>query len=45
MLAIANGEKVQEAQEAGADFVGSEEMVNKISEGWTDYERRWPHPI
>jgi large subunit ribosomal protein L1 len=38
VLVIASGEKVREAQEAGADFVGGEDMVQKISEGWTDYE-------
>jgi len=38
VLVIASGEKVREAQEAGADFVGGEDMVQKVSEGWTDYE-------
>jgi large subunit ribosomal protein L1 len=38
VLVIASGEKVREAQEAGADFVGGEDMVQKIQEGWTDYE-------
>jgi len=38
VLVIASGEKVREAQEAGADHVGGEEMVQKIQEGWTDYE-------
>jgi large subunit ribosomal protein L1 len=38
VLVIATGEKVREAQEAGADFVGGEDMVQKIQEGWTDYE-------
>lgn len=38
VLVIASGEKVREAQDAGADFVGGEEMVQKIQEGWTDYE-------
>jgi large subunit ribosomal protein L1 len=38
VLVIASGEKVREAQEAGADFVGGEEMVQKIQEGWTDFE-------
>lgn len=35
---IASGEKVREAQEAGADFVGGEDVVQKIQEGWTDFE-------
>jgi large subunit ribosomal protein L1 len=38
VVVIASGEKVREAQEAGADFVGGEDMVQKITEGWTDYE-------
>ena len=38
VLVIASGEKVREAREAGADFVGGEDMVQKIQEGWTDYE-------
>jgi len=35
---IAGGDKVREAQEAGADFVGGDEIVQKIMEGWTDYD-------
>jgi len=38
VVVIASGDKVREAQEAGADFVGGEDMVQKITEGWTDYE-------
>jgi large subunit ribosomal protein L1 len=39
VLVIANGDKQREASEAGADFVGGEDMVNKIqSEGWTDFD-------
>ena len=38
VLVIASGEKVREAQDAGADFVGGEEMVQRVQEGWTDYE-------
>jgi len=38
VLVIASGEKVREAQEAGADFVGGDDIVQKIQEGWTDYE-------
>jgi large subunit ribosomal protein L1 len=38
VLVIAGGEKVREAEEAGADFVGGEDMVQKIQEGWTDFE-------
>src|SRR5687768_8521351 len=35
---IAGGEKVKEAEAAGADFVGGEDMVQKITEGWTDFD-------
>lgn len=38
VLVIAVGDKVREAQEAGADFVGGEDMVQKIMGGWTDYD-------
>ncbi|HVB57258.1 MAG TPA: 50S ribosomal protein L1 [Candidatus Acidoferrales bacterium] len=38
VLVIASGEKVREAQEAGADIVGGEDVVQKIQEGWTDYD-------
>jgi large subunit ribosomal protein L1 len=38
VVVIAGGDKVHEAQQAGADFVGGEDMVQKIMEGWTDYE-------
>ena len=35
---IAGGEKVKEAEEAGADFVGGEDMVQKIQQGWMDFD-------
>ena len=39
VLVIASGDKIREANEAGADFAGGEEMVTKIqSENWTDYD-------
>jgi large subunit ribosomal protein L1 len=38
VLVIATGEKIREATEAGADFAGGEDMVQKIQEGWTDYD-------
>jgi large subunit ribosomal protein L1 len=38
VLVIASGEKVREAQDAGADFVGGDDIVQKIVEGWTDYD-------
>src|SRR5205809_6990920 len=38
VLVIAAGEKQKEAQEAGADMVGGDDMVAKINEGWTDFD-------
>jgi large subunit ribosomal protein L1 len=35
---IASGEKVKEAEEAGADHVGSEELVEKIAKGWAEFD-------
>ena len=35
---IASGEKLKEAQDAGADFVGGDDMVAKIQEGWLDFD-------
>jgi large subunit ribosomal protein L1 len=39
VLAFAKGEKEKEAQEAGADFIGSDELIKKISEGWFDFDK------
>ncbi len=40
ILVFAKGEKEKEAREAGADFVGAEELAKKIQdEGWLDFER------
>jgi large subunit ribosomal protein L1 len=38
VLAIAGGDKQKEAQEAGADIVGGEEMVDKIQGGFMDFD-------
>ncbi|MBA2647381.1 MAG: 50S ribosomal protein L1 [Pyrinomonadaceae bacterium] len=38
VLVIAQGEKMREAEEAGADFVGGEDMVAKIKGGWLDFD-------
>jgi large subunit ribosomal protein L1 len=38
VLVIAGGEKVKEAEAAGADFVGGPDMVSKIQEGWVDFD-------
>lgn len=39
VLAFAKGEKEKEAQEAGADYVGAEDLIKKISEGWFDFDK------
>jgi large subunit ribosomal protein L1 len=38
VVAFARGEKEKEAQEAGADFVGAEDLIKKITEGWLDFD-------
>jgi len=39
VLVFAKGEKEREAQEAGADYVGAEDLVEKIQGGWLDFDR------
>ncbi len=39
VLAIAKGEKAKEAQEAGADYVGAEDVIEKIKKGWLDFDK------
>jgi large subunit ribosomal protein L1 len=38
VLVIAQGEKVKEAEEAGADMTGGEDVVNRIKGGWLDFD-------
>lgn len=38
VLVICKGDKQKEALEAGADYVGAEEMIEKIKEGWIDFQ-------
>lgn len=39
VLVFAKGEKEKEALEAGADFVGAEDLVEKITKGWLDFDK------
>jgi large subunit ribosomal protein L1 len=38
VLVFANGDKAEAAREAGADFVGADELVDKVNEGWLDFD-------
>lgn len=38
VIVFALGEKAKEAEEAGADFVGAEDLAEKIQNGWTDFD-------
>jgi len=38
ILVFAEGDKVKEAEEAGADYFGAEELIEKISKGWFDFD-------
>jgi len=38
VLVIATGDKAKEAETAGADFVGADDMVAKIKDGWLDFD-------
>ena len=38
VLVIAGGDKAEAAREAGADFVGSDDMIEKITSGWLDFD-------
>ncbi len=38
VLVFANGDKADAAREAGADFVGSDDMLDKVSGGWLDFD-------
>jgi large subunit ribosomal protein L1 len=39
VLAFAKGEKEKEAQDAGADFVGGDDLIKKITDGWFDFDK------
>ncbi len=38
VLVFASGEKIKEAEEAGADFVGGEDLAKKIEDGWLEFD-------
>jgi len=38
VLVFAKGEKLKEAEAAGADYVGDTDMINKIQQGWFDFD-------
>ncbi|HSK73983.1 MAG TPA: 50S ribosomal protein L1 [Pyrinomonadaceae bacterium] len=38
IVVITQGDKIKEAEEAGADFVGGEDLVDKIKGGWLDFD-------
>jgi large subunit ribosomal protein L1 len=38
VLVFASGEKIREAEEAGADYVGGDELAKKIEGGWLEFE-------
>jgi len=38
VVVFAQGEKAKEAEDAGADFVGGDELAEKIQKGWTDFD-------
>ncbi len=38
VLVFAKGEKEKEARDAGADFVGGEDLMEKVSKGWLDFD-------
>ena len=44
VLCICKGEEVKAAQAVGADFVGADEFISKIQEGWLDFDVIVAHP-
>lgn len=38
VLVFAKGEKATEAENAGADFVGEDDLINKVTQGWLDFD-------
>ena len=44
VIVFAQGDKAQEAREAGADEVGSDELIKKVEGGWLDFDVAIAHP-
>ena len=44
VLVFAKGEKEKEAIDAGADVVGTDDIIEKIKNGWLEFDRRPPKP-
>lgn len=38
VLVFAKGEKAKEAEQAGAEYVGDEDLINKVAQGWLDFD-------
>lgn len=38
VLVIAEGDKAEEARQAGADYVGAQDMIDQIQKGWLDFD-------
>lgn len=39
VVVIASGEKITDAEKAGADFAGGDDLINKIAGGWMEFDR------
>ena len=44
VLVFAKGQKEKEASDAGADFVGGDDLIEKISKGWLEFDKAIPTP-
>ena len=44
VLVFCRGEEAKQAEEAGADYVGADELINKVAGGWTDFDVVVAHP-
>lgn len=44
VVVFAQGENVQEAEDAGADYVGSDDLIEKIEDGWLEFDQALATP-